>query len=71
MKLELIKIVAHPEDRNNWISVEDNPQLAQQFTSLVSYYDFIDFEGDVLYFNQVSTLIDGVKQSFRDVVCSR
>ena len=67
MKLELIQIVENPTDRNNWISVEENPMLAKQFASLISYYDFIDFEGDVLYYNMISSQIDGVKQSFFDV----
>jgi hypothetical protein len=67
IKLELIKIVEHPSNRNNWISVEDNPELAIQFESLISYYDFIDFEGDVLYYNQISIQVDGVKTSFFDI----
>ena len=67
VKLELIKIVEFPDNRNHWISVENNPELAKQFVSLISYYDFIDFEGDVLYYNEISAQIDGVKQSFSEI----
>ncbi len=67
IKLELIKIVEHPTDRNNWIAVADDPILKSQFSKLISYYDFIDYEGDVLYYNIISSQVDGVKQSFFDV----
>ena len=39
----------------------------RQFSSLISYYDFIDFEGDVLYYNEISNQIDGGRQAFFDM----
>ena len=53
---QLIQIVKDPIDKNCWLSVNDYRELRGQFESFIQDYDFIDFEGEVFYYNVLSKL---------------
>lgn len=64
--LQLIQITKHPTNKNCWLAVEDYPQLVSQYSSLIQDYDFIDFEGEVFYYNLISELrVNDTKSFFK------
>ena len=53
---QLIEIVSNPVNKNCWLAVEEYPELKTLFSDFIQYYDFIDFEGNVFYYNSLNKL---------------
>ena len=63
-KLSLIKIVKRPINKNCWLSVEGSPELRPKYGDYIEDYDFIDFEGEVFYYDVLDSLTDCFIDSF-------
>jgi hypothetical protein len=55
-KISIIKIVNQPVDKNCWLSVDDNVGLKFIYSDFITNYDFIDFEGEVFYYDVIDSL---------------
>jgi len=64
VKVSLIKIVKRPIDKNCWLSVDENLELKAEYSECIEYYDFIDFEGQVFYYDVLDSLIDCFTDDF-------
>lgn len=64
INIQLIQIVKHPNNKNCWLAVDNYPQLVSQYSSLIQDYDFIDFEGEVFYYNVLSKYDLEVNKAF-------
>jgi len=58
IKVALIKIVKRPINKNCWLSVEENLELKSEYGEYVEDYDFIDFEGQVFYYDVLDSMVD-------------
>jgi len=52
-KISLIKIVNNPVNKNCWLAVEQHSELKASYIDCITFYDFIDYEGDVFYYDVV------------------
>ena len=55
-KISIIKIVKQPINKNCWLSVEDNIGLKSIYSDFITPYDFIDFEGEVFYYDVIGSI---------------
>lgn len=67
-KISIIEIVKHPKDKNCWLSVEENLSLRSIYSDFVKPYDFIDFEGDVFYYDVIDTIPNCFSKEFTTVI---
>jgi len=58
VKVSVIQIVKRPINKNCWLSVEENLQLKAKYGQCIEDYDFIDFEGQVFYYDVLDSLTD-------------
>ena len=67
-KVSIIEIVKHPIDKNCWLSVADNLALKTLYSEFIMDYDFIDFEGEVFYYNVIESIpncfTEGLKTTY-------
>ena len=55
-EISIIKIVKQPINKNCWLSVEDNIGLKSIYSDFITPYDFIDFEGEVFYYDVIGSI---------------
>ena len=63
-EISLIKIVKNPSNKNCWLAVDNFPFLKELFSDLITDYDFIDFEGEVFYYDIITTIKNGLSDSY-------
>ncbi len=67
-KISIIKIVAQPVDKNCWLSVADNVNLQAIYSEFITDYDFIDFEGQVFYYDVIDSISECFSENFTTAV---
>lgn len=64
IKVSLIEVVKRPIDKNCWLSVEGNTELKVKYADYIEDYDFVDFEGEVFYYDVISTMLNCFTDEF-------
>jgi hypothetical protein len=57
-KISIVKIVSQPLDKNCWLAVDDNLGLKSIYSDFITQYDFVDFEGEVFYYDVIDSLFN-------------
>ena len=62
--IQLIQITKSPKNKNCWLDVAVYPQLMAEYSALIQDYDFVDFEGEVFYYDVISKYDLGFNKTF-------
>jgi len=67
-KISIIEIVKQPLDKNCWLPVNDNLILKAIYSEFITDYDFIDFEGEVFYYNIIDSITNCFPKDLNKVI---